>query len=77
MNNVKKAVLQSLSLLRAMRHDVPDTMTVAIEEILDSFREAVAEAKETGEEVDWAMYADWIDEVCAEEGMPPLCGAAR
>jgi len=57
-----------------MLSDLSDLMAEEVKEWRDELRQVVRDWKAGGAEPGWQGFRDWMNEICADDGMPPLFG---
>ena len=69
---VPEDIREVYSMLRSIRYDLTDTMLVEFNEWIAELKYDITDAKQTGCPPDWDNYRSWMNDICANDGMPAL-----
>ena len=62
------------SMLRTFLNDLTDTMMIDTQDWIAELRSDFKTWRNGGPEPNWQSYRDWMNEICANDGMPSLFG---
>ena len=65
-------ILQVQNFLDDMHASLSDVMAMEVEEWSDELLNVVADWKDEGSEPDWQSFRNWLNRICADDGMPTL-----
>ena len=61
------------SFVKSFRSEFTDTMMMDVNEWIRSLRDDFQDwGMHDGEQPNWQSYRDWMNEICSDDGMPPL-----
>ena len=69
---VPEDIQEVYSMLRLLRYDLTDTMLEEFNEWEAELIHDVQDARQTGVQPDWDNYRSWMNDICANDGMPAL-----
>ena len=68
-------IAEAYSLLGLLLLDLTDVMAEEVKEWRGELRQALRDWKAGGAEPNWQNFRDWMNDICADDGMPKLFGA--
>ena len=69
---IPEDIREVYSMLRSIKYDLTDTMLAELNEWIAELNYDITYAKQTGVQPDWDNYRSWMNDICANDGMPAL-----